>query len=64
MKITLRKKPVAAIACMLLSLSAAAAWAQSYPSKPVRLLIGFSAGGGADVVARGLAPRLTEQLGQ
>ncbi len=64
MKTTIRKKPVAAIACMLLSLSAGATWAQSYPSKPVRLLIGFSPGGGADVVARGLAPRLTEQLGQ
>lgn len=38
--------------------------AQSYPSKPVRLLIGFSAGGGTDIVARGLAPRLSEQLGQ
>jgi len=57
-------KPVGAIAGMLLALSPGATWAQSYPSKPVRLLIGFSAGGGADVVARGLAPRLTEQLGQ
>jgi tripartite-type tricarboxylate transporter receptor subunit TctC len=38
--------------------------AQSYPSKPVRFLIGFSAGGGSDILARALAPRLSEQLGQ
>ena len=59
----MRKKRVR-IACALVLLSTGAAWAQGYPSKPVRLLIGFSAGGGTDIVARGLAPRLTEQLGQ
>lgn len=40
------------------------AWPQSYPLRPVRILIGFSAGGGADVVARSLSPRLSEALGQ
>ena len=39
-------------------------WAQGYPAKPVRMLIGFAAGGGADIVARGLSPRLVETLGQ
>ena len=50
--------------CIILSLAAATASAQNYPVKPVRLLIGFAAGGGADIVARSLAPRLTEALGQ
>ena len=59
-----RTKPLGAIACVLLSAIADATWAQAYPAKPVRLLIGFSAGGGTDIIARGLAPRMTEQLGQ
>jgi tripartite-type tricarboxylate transporter receptor subunit TctC len=39
-------------------------WAQTYPSRPVRLLIGFSAGGGADVVGRLIGQWLQERLGQ
>ena len=37
--------------------------AQSYPAKPVRLIVPFAAGGGTDLVARTLAQRLTESLG-
>jgi tripartite-type tricarboxylate transporter receptor subunit TctC len=48
----------------LLALSSALAWAQDYPSKPVRMVVGFPPGGGTDVVARILQPRLTELLGQ
>lgn len=54
--------PLAALIPALLASAPVAA--QTYPVRPVRLLIGFSAGGGADTVARSVAPRLTEGLGQ
>jgi tripartite-type tricarboxylate transporter receptor subunit TctC len=38
--------------------------AQSYPSKPVRMIVGFPPGGGTDVVARIIVPKLSENLGQ
>jgi tripartite-type tricarboxylate transporter receptor subunit TctC len=38
--------------------------ATSYPNKPIRLIIGFAAGGGTDAMARIFAPKLSEILGQ
>ena len=35
-----------------------------YPSKPIRMLVGFPVGGGADVAARAIGPRMGEFLGQ
>jgi len=38
--------------------------AHAYPTKPIRLLVGFPAGGGPDATARVIAPALSEKLGQ
>src|SRR4051812_17755331 len=40
------------------------ATAQAYPTKPLRWIVGFPAGGGADIVSRIMAPWLAERLGQ
>jgi tripartite-type tricarboxylate transporter receptor subunit TctC len=49
---------------LALSFCFAAAHAQSYPNKPVKLLVGFAAGGPTDVIARILAQDMTQSLGQ
>jgi tripartite-type tricarboxylate transporter receptor subunit TctC len=46
------------------TLAAPAADAQSFPGRPVRLVLGYPPGGGIDVLARIMAPRLTERWGQ
>jgi tripartite-type tricarboxylate transporter receptor subunit TctC len=40
------------------------AWAQTYPSRPVRLIVGLGAGSGADILARLMGQWLSERLGQ
>ena len=39
-------------------------WAQAYPSRPVRVIVGFAAGGATDIVARIMGQWLSERLGQ
>ena len=47
------------VACLASSL-----FAQSYPTKPVRVVVPFPPGGAPDLVARALSPKLNEELGQ
>jgi tripartite-type tricarboxylate transporter receptor subunit TctC len=40
------------------------AWAQTYPARPVRMIVGFPAGNASDIIARLMAQSLSERLGQ
>lgn len=53
-----------ALAATLLMPAAGPVYAQAYPTKAVRMLVAFPAGGSADIVARVLAQRLSESFGQ
>jgi tripartite-type tricarboxylate transporter receptor subunit TctC len=48
----------------LLATCTAETFAQAYPTKPVRVLVGLAAGGGTDLIARIVAPKLGDALGQ
>ncbi len=48
----------------LMALTAAAAFGQAYPSRPIRIIVPYTAGGGTDVMARVMAERFTESMGQ
>ncbi|OGA42038.1 MAG: hypothetical protein A3G24_05005 [Betaproteobacteria bacterium RIFCSPLOWO2_12_FULL_62_13] len=49
---------------LLLAMLPAAGHSETYPLKPVRMIVPFPPGGGADVTSRIFAPKLTEALGQ
>jgi len=60
----LRTLPLRApLACAAL-LACAAAGAQDYPSKPVRVIVPFATGGGSDITARNMSMKLTGELNQ
>jgi len=52
------------IALLFLCLAGGSVFAQPYPNKPIRILVGFAPGGGGDVLARAFATELTKSLGQ
>lgn len=54
---------VSTLAVLLLA-GLSQAFAQSYPTKPVKIIVAFAPGGGADIVARLIAQHLTQRLGQ
>ena len=42
----------------------ATAQAQDYPAKPIRFIVPFPPGGSSDLIARAIAPRMAEKMGQ
>src|SRR3974390_3051648 len=61
---TLRAAVIGIIGLLSLASAASPAFAADYPNRPVRWLIGFSAGGPVDVVARIMSQWLSEHMGQ
>jgi tripartite-type tricarboxylate transporter receptor subunit TctC len=51
-------------AVFLISLVAAVAWAENYPSRPVTIIVASTAGGGTDILSRIIAEQLSKELGQ
>ncbi len=54
-------RPLIGIACAVLAVASSA---QDYPTRPIRYVVPFTAGGGGDIIIREVAQRLTARLGQ
>ena len=59
-----RTQLLAAVLASMALAFAPSAFGQAYPNRPIKIVVTFPAGGGADFVGRAIAPKLTEALGQ
>lgn len=59
-RLPLRRATLALLACAALAPAAHAQSSAAYPARPVRIIVGFPAGTGPDIVARLLAQKLSE----
>ena len=64
MNTRIRRAAQAGVIALSACAAAAPAYSQQYPTKPVRVIIPFSPGGGSDITGRQFAHKLTEQFGQ
>ena len=61
---TIRRLFCSAAGSLLLAVATAAVAQQTYPTRPVRVIVSWAPGGAADVTARVVSQKLGEQLGQ
>jgi tripartite-type tricarboxylate transporter receptor subunit TctC len=64
MKLVRRKFLQLAAGAIALPAVSRSAFAQAYPSQPIRIIVGFAAGSGSDIFARLMAQWLSERIGQ
>jgi len=55
---------IALVVITYFSVAESPAQTANYPDKPIKMMVGFSAGGGTDVIARIVAQKMSEGLGQ